>query len=179
MTLKEYINCSFQTGNIFKTICYISSVFYDHDEQSEQFDSYSKVSHAYTRVAQELMELHATSNLTGEEIVLSQVIDEGESFVDVHLRNIDTQETGAIEWVDWADLINLPVVDECGLQVHMIVAHVLHEITFLGFSRKMVIHEINKLKEVVDDIKQHPENLVSWEQFQQEIKDSGNTDSVD
>lgn len=167
------------TGNIFKTISYISSVFYEHDEQSEQFDSYNKVSHAYTRVAQELMELQATDSLHGEEIVINHVIDGDENHVDVHLRNVDTQETSAIEWTDWADLINLPVTDECGMQVHMIVAHVLYEITFLGFSRQTVIQEIDKLKEVVDDIKQHPENLVSWEQFQQEIKNSGNTDSAE
>ena len=167
------------TGNIFKTISYISSVFYEHDEQSEQFDSYNKVSRAYTRVAQELMELQATDGLRGEEIVVVQIDEDDEKHVDVHLRNVDTQETGAIEWIDWSDLIDLPVTDECGMQVHMVVAHVLYEITFLGFSRQTVIQEIDKLKEVVNDIKQHPENLVSWEQFQQEIKGSGNTDSTE
>lgn len=167
------------TGNIFKTISYISSVFYEHDEESRQFDSYNKVSHAYTRVAQELLELQATDGLQGEEIVISMINEGNEDHVHVNLRRIGTQDTGAIEWTNWSDLVDLPVNDESGMQVHMIVAHVLYEITFLGFSQQVVNQEIDKLKEVIDDAEEHPENLVSWEQFHREIKNSGNTGSED
>lgn len=46
--------------------------------------------------------------------------------------------TFAVDYVDWTWLIDLHVRDDIGLQAHDILAHILWEITFHGFTNNKV-----------------------------------------
>jgi len=68
--------------------------------------------------------------------VLREVADDEHTYVDVHLEHDGT--TFAVDYIDWTRLIDLQIRDDIGLQAHDILAHILWEITFHGFTNSKV-----------------------------------------
>ena len=130
ITLRQLIDHVLDRG----LITHVTSCVYDtyYDTGADYID----VVHQYTNVLRELLELETDNTYQHYTIVLTQVTGEDESHVDVHLQQGDS--TYAVDYVDWSRLIDLQIREEVGLQAHMILAHILWEITFHGFTNNKV-----------------------------------------
>lgn len=160
MTLRELLNVIFNTGTIFQVMTKIEQVY--HDNTSDQIQSIMK---CYTHAAQEMLELTGTPGCEGQTIRLKNVTDDTCEYVDVHLYSEQTNETFAISYADWSELIDLPIVMVQQFDMVDQLAHILWELTFHGFSRDSVLQARAELYAVIDEAKEHPENLIPWEDF--------------
>lgn len=138
MTLRQLINHVMDRGAITHVMSCLHVTYYASD------DDFMKIIHSYTATIKEMRELEPGDMLHDHQIVLREVHDENQSHVDVHLVNI--QQTFAVDYVDWSQLIDLPVQDQVGLQAHDVLAHVLWELTFHGFTREQVNRNRSELE---------------------------------
>ena len=130
MTLRQMINHVLERGLITHVTSCVYDTYYDTDAE------YIDIMHQYTSVLRELLDLETDSTYEHHMIELTQVTGEDESHIDVHLRQDDN--TYAVDYVDWSRLIDLQIRDEVGMQAHVILAHILWEITFHGFTNNIV-----------------------------------------
>ena len=140
MTLRQLINHVMNRGAVSHVTSCVYNTYYD-----AQVD-YTVVMHRYTCVIRELLELNADDTYSDHVIVLTETSDDTQSHIDVHLGAQD--KTYAIDYVDWAQLIDLQVRDDTGLQAHDVLAHILWEITFHGFTND----KVKKSRETLENL---------------------------
>jgi hypothetical protein len=107
---------------------------------------YSDLLHQYLSVARELRCLPGDDKLHDHQIVLTEVQDLDQSYVDVHLKRLD--QDWSCSYVCWTQLIDLQVVDLVGLQTHEVLSHILWEITFHGLTND----KVNKSRETLENL---------------------------
>lgn len=132
MTLRELINHVLDRGKFHKTIGYIHST-----DPKWQKQDIARVHSSYTNAVQELMDLPGSDELADHKIVVESNVQDQEEFVDVYIES-DTGRWGTC-FIDWNDLIDLPIADKISTELSDVLAHVLYDITFWGFTRKNVI----------------------------------------
>lgn len=160
MTLRELLNVVFNTGSLFQVMSKIEQVY--HDNTSDQIQSIMK---CYTLAAQEMLDLTSTPGCEDQSIRLKNVTDDTSEYVDVHLYSEQTDETFAISYTDWSELIDLPITMVQQFDMVDQLAHILWELTFHGFSRDAVAKARAELYATIDEAEKHPENLIPWEDF--------------
>lgn len=131
MTLRQLINHVMDRGAVMHVMSCIYNCYY-----SSKHDEFEDVVHSYTHVIREMINLDTDAEHADHQIVLHEVADNDQSHVDVFLRLDD--QTYAIDYIDWTKLIDIQVCDEIGLQAHDVLAHVLWEMTFHGFTNARV-----------------------------------------
>lgn len=132
MTLRELINHVLDRGKFQKTIGYIHNT--DSRWREEAVD---RVYKSYTNAARELVELPGDDELEGHVIVVDSNVQDDEEFTDIYIQC--GEDKWGTSFIDWNSLIDLPVDDRISLEVSEILAHVLYDITFWGFTRKNVL----------------------------------------
>jgi len=150
MTLRELLD-HIKSRNLFNAcVMYLHTI--NDDWNGKDFETLLK---SYNNVALELSDLPGDDELAGHEIRLKDVTSEvqniKESYVDVHL--FDGESPWSVDFIDWNQLIDLPVVDETGSRsLTTRLAVILYEITFWGRTRHSVLHEAETLKFDSDNI---------------------------
>lgn len=151
MTLRELIHFIMDRGLATKTIGYIHETDPRWKEKPVE-----GVFRSYTNVLRELIELDGGCELEGYMIIVESNSQDGEEFTDVYLCN--GEDKWSTSFVDWNELIDLPVQDRISAEITDILAHVLYDITFYGFTRKSVmdsseeLHETAKLETTFYDL---------------------------
>lgn len=143
MTLRELLHFVMDRGSFTKTISFI----HETDSRWHKDDvPIDKVFRSYTNAARELLELDGGCELDGYSIVIEGNVQDGEEFTDVYLSNGD--DKWGTSFVDWDELIDLTVDDRTSVAIHEILAHVMYDITFHGFTRKSVIDAGEDLRSI-------------------------------
>lgn len=138
MTFRELINHVLDRGYFNKTINYIHAV--DINLKDKGIDAVFK---AYTNVTRELLDLPGSNELDGHVIHVDNVMEDGVEYS--HVTLFDDNEQYALDFVDWNDLIDLPIKDKTSTEVSEMLAHVLHEITWWGFTCSSILQQGEEL----------------------------------
>lgn len=144
MTLRELLNHVMDRGVFSKTVNYIRSV--DDNIGEKPIDD---VFHGYTNAARELLELPGDDKFNDHQIVVDCVIENGQEYSNVLLT--DGQTNYAMDFMDWNELIDLEIKDKTSRELSEMLAHVLYEITWWGFTRESVNQQREELEQVKDD----------------------------
>jgi len=167
VTLREYLNVVFATGSVFKVMSTLEEVYY----QAQPDMTIDDVSRCYTQAAQELLDLPGLNGLPDYEIRLKQVIEPDEKYVDVGLHDTVNNVPYSISFVDWSDIVDLPVIAETNMSMIDIVAHTLWELTFHGWTRKEVLEARDGLQTIIDEETKNKAKTVTWDEFKKELED--------
>ena len=107
-----------------------------------QAQGHGRVRHTYMKVCLELFGLQGDDELKDHMIELVST-DEGQ--IDVRLAN-DT-DVWSLDFVDWEQLIDLPIRDLVCSELSQRLAYVLYQITFWGVTRDSVLHERDQIQQ--------------------------------
>ena len=140
MTFRETIDHVMNRGAVAHVLSCVYHSYYNNDV------NYVDVLHQYTCVIRELLNLDPEDRYADHQINLREVVDDEQSCVGVFLQKDD--DTYAIDYIDWKQLIDLTVNDQAGLQTHEVVAHILWEISFHGFTNS----KVNKSRENLENL---------------------------
>lgn len=79
-----------------------------------------------------------------------------------------------IEFNKWEDWLAKEIDNEClqKLDELTILAGIMWELTYNGYTQKDVNKETEELNRRIKEIKEHPENLKSWEDVKKELKNN-------
>ena len=140
------------SGGLAKVASCIHTVYYK-DEPVE----FSDIVHKFTNVANELMDLPELGPCSESIILLREVIDdsdpeESELYIDVCLSRVSDEETFALDFVDWREIIDMDIRCEKKLDNHGILCHILWEITFWGFSNDSMLQSGRDLLKYESDV---------------------------
>jgi len=169
MTLREYLNVVFATGSVFKVMSTLEKVYYEANPDA----TVENISKTYTETAQELMELVGVSDLDTCEIMLKWTKDEDEQYVDVSLYDTSLNTEYSISFTDWCSLVDLEVrcVDQT-MSLTDIVAHILWELTFHGYTRKDILTAREELMNTIDEAKQERDTgkMITLDEFKKQLE---------
>ena len=87
-------------------------------------------------------------------IVLNEIKDEDEEVIDVCFYDEIEDEHYALDFVDWGEIIECEVVAPKKFNQTTIVAHILWEITFWGYSREKITEQKKDLNKVVKEVEE-------------------------
>ena len=106
----------------------------------------------YSGVIRELLDVTPDDELHDHVIVIKQAYDQNNNeYIDVHLENTQDGTTTAIDFIDWAKIIDLPIHDDISREVTQMLAHVLYELTWWGFTRESVRQQGDELIQMAQD----------------------------
>jgi len=161
MTLRQLINKVIETGNFFGVASRLKDYYY-FDESSEDIEY---ITHSYTSVIAELLE--KPNFESSDRLVVEEKIDDlsepPEKFVNVHISNDDRTDSRATDFAQWSTLIDLEIDNKLKLKPELLLAHILWELTFYGYSEDKINEESKKLQELCDRIDRGEEKLIPFE----------------
>ena len=144
MTFRELINHVMNRGNLSKCINYIRSV--DSDINDKHIDT---LFNRYTNTVRELIELPGSDTYTGHTLCIESLIDDDHETSRMYMT--DGKDKWAIDFIDWNDLIDLPIKDAISTEVSEMLGRVLYEITWWGFTRSSVLQQGQELSNIDKD----------------------------
>jgi hypothetical protein len=95
-----------------------------------------------------------------------------EKIVDVCLYSSKEKQTYAIDLTMWQELIDWEVSNSTKMNGSEVLAHILWEITFYGFSPDKIMLEKEELKKRIERIESGEEKLIPWEDIEKELGDA-------
>lgn len=141
-------------GYIHKTMMCISTLNKDYTD-----DKIPYMVEKYSGVIRELLEVDPDDELRDHVIVIKQAYDQDNNeYIDVHLEHIQDGTSTAIDFIDWAKIVDLPIRDDISREVTQMLAHVLYELTWWGFTRESVKQQGEELLEIAND----KQNLIEF-----------------
>ena len=93
-------------------------------------------------------------NKTKNLVVLNKIESQEEQIIDVCFYDDKQDEHYALDFMDWGEIIDCEVVAPKKFNQTTIVAHVLWEITFWGYSREKITEERKDLNKAVEEVKE-------------------------
>lgn len=131
MTLRDLLNHVLDRGYFNKSVNYIRCVDPIVSERSVE-----RVFEQYTNAARELIELPGDDTYKDHVISIKGIVSDKTETSDVTL--FDGTEHHSMDFIDWNDLIDLEIEDTTSVNLSEMLAHVLYEITWWGFTRETV-----------------------------------------
>lgn len=144
MTLRELINHVLNRGAFAKSVNYIRNV--DDIIQQKPIDN---VFTAYTNAARELLELPGDDKYKDHVIVVDSMVQDGAECS--HVTLFDGDEHFALDFMDWNELVDLEIKDKISQELSQMLAHILYEITWWGFTRESVKQQREELENMDRD----------------------------
>ena len=144
MTLIELINKVMDEGALNKAIVSMYLEYYD-DQPMDEIDT---IAHSYNKVIRDILEATPddqsidTYNILVKEETDDIDPDDVQTYTDVSLYNKKESKTYAMDCTSWTELINMEITSEIDTDIYGLLAHILWEITFYGFS----LHDIEAAK---------------------------------
>jgi len=145
MTLRELLYRK-SYKNIFNVI--YKTFLKDHSQ-----DKIIDLSIKFEKAFRELKSVEQ-QNKTKNLVVLNEVENEEEQIIDVCFYDDHEDEHYALDFMDWGEVIECEVVAPKKLNQTTIVAHVLWEITFWGFSREKINEEKKELNKAIKEVEE-------------------------
>ena len=142
MTLRELLKRK-SHKNIF-------NVIYKHYLIEHTEDEVVQLSIKFEKALSELIEINTE--------------DKSEGSIDVCLHDFKKDELFGLDFLDWVEFIEYEVNAPTRLNQTQIVAHILWEITFWGFSREAIRSNIKDLKKELD-CKEDFEEIKDFKKF--------------
>jgi len=93
-------------------------------------------------------------NKTKNLVVLNEIESEEEQIIDICFYDEKEDEHYGLDFMDWGEIIDCEVVAPKGFNQTTIVAHVLWEITFWGFSREKITEERKELNKAIKEVEE-------------------------
>jgi hypothetical protein len=93
-------------------------------------------------------------NKTKNLVVLNEVENEEEQIIDVCFYDDNEDEHYGLDFMDWGEIIDCQVVAPKAFNQTTIVAHILWEITFWGFSREKITEGRKGLNKAVKEVEE-------------------------
>lgn len=146
MTLRELLY-----RKSFKNIFNVIYKNYLKDKSSDKITEYSI---SFEKAFEELKNVELNKK-TKNLIVLNEIKDKDEEVIDVCFYDDSEDEHFALDFMDWGEITECEVVAPKKFNQTTIVAHILWEITFWGYSRDKITEQrktLNKLSEEIEDI---------------------------
>jgi hypothetical protein len=146
MTLRELLY-----RKSFKNIFNVIYKTYLKDKSNDKITEYSI---SFQKAFKELKNVEPNKK-TKNLVVLNEIKDENEDVIDVCFYDESEDEHYALDFMDWGEIIECEVVAPKKFNQTTIVAHILWEITFWGYSRDKITEQrktLNKLSEEIEDI---------------------------
>ncbi|MAF24469.1 hypothetical protein CL634_02685 [bacterium] len=170
ITLTQLIHAVLDTGTFGKTMSVMYDEYYDinnsfvHDEHKVE-----DVEWKYSCVVEELLSL--TPDDTSIKDYMIQVrkkeddLDPEEiiEYIDVCLYNESEDKTYAIDMTAWPELLNMRIEDCSSLDFREVLAHILYEITFYGYTSATVEEKREEILELAGRIDRGEEKLIPWD----------------
>jgi len=100
---------------------------------------------------------------------IDEINEDNDEFIDVSLYCEEDEQIYAMDFTPWEDLIDAEIRKGVFLDDCTILAHILWEITFYGYTREAVKEAEDNLKELSDKIESGEEKLIPWEDIKQEL----------
>jgi hypothetical protein len=145
-------------------------IYQKHYKDTHPKDKIQEADCGYRRVFEELLML---PDKPSEEyqIHIYKKTDNlyGEEFIDVGLYCNKDEETYAIDLTPWTDLIDAKIKTPTKLDDVEVVACILWEVTFYGFSEERITLERDELKRLIERIDSGEEKLIPWEDIEKEL----------
>lgn len=142
MTLRELLYRK-SYKNIFNVIY---KTFLKDNAQDRIIDLSIKFENAFTEL-KSIEKQNKTKNL----VVLNEIESEEEQIIDVCFYDDKQDEHYSLDFMDWGEIIDCEVVAPKKFNQTTIVAHILWEITFWGFSREKITKERKELNKAVQE----------------------------
>lgn len=162
MTLRDLIKSTSYKG-VFNSI-------YKKFYKSKPDEEVAKYALAYSDLYKKLENLNFSGDdslkiyiTEKEEIVLDD--EEPSKFIDVCLLCTKSDELFSIDLIGWSKLIDLEVLDTLNLNKYDLLANILWEITFYGFTET----EIKKQRKLLEDSINEKPHPISFDNFMKSI----------
>lgn len=133
----------------------IFNVIYKNYLKDKSDDKITEYSISFQKAFEELKNVEPNKK-TKNLIVLNEIKDKDEEVIDVCFYDDSEDEHFALDFMDWGEIIECEVVAPKKFNQTTIVAHILWEITFWGYSRDKITEQrktLNKVSEEIEDIK--------------------------
>jgi hypothetical protein len=148
-------------------------------ELNEQYSNVDQITKTYKSVTSELKDLPGSDELQGHNITIidNKDIDttcngSSASEVNRHVSVLlcDNDERFALDFVDWNELIDLPIRDTVCEKLSERLSRILYEITFWGHTRASVLQEGEETRRAAED----KDNLIvmSLDEFVNQINET-------
>ena len=147
----------------------------------EMYDQYSNIDQlikTYQSISSELLDLPGSDELQGYNITIINNEDmniacngSSASEVNKHVSVLLCNEGDrySLDFVDWNELIDLPIKDNVCKLLSERLSRVLYEITFWGHTRASVIQEGEETRRAAEDKDNHI--VLSFDEFIDQIND--------
>ena len=152
MTLRELINYVMDRGNFHKTVSFLHVTNTTFKERNIH-----DVTHMYSNMVSELLELPGSDELEKYTIVVESAEQDGEDFIDTHLIDSDLNRV-AMDFVDWNDIIDRKIDDKVSRELSEMLAHVLYELSWWGFTNQSITEQREELIKQSENL----ENLIEF-----------------
>ena len=117
-------------------------------------DEMMQIDYAYSRVFDHLSYRKQNKNNDNLQINFKLIEDEDSSgpYVDVYLYDSDSDESFGLDFCEWGDVLSYEVHNSLELSDPQMVAHILWEMTFWGFTEEEVQNQKNITLRSIDEI---------------------------
>ena len=144
MTLRELIECVTTKGFFNKTATQLQILHGDHPDTQQ-------VIRKYRNVVDQMLDLPGDDKLNDHTIVIDTGVDAANNeYIKVYLR-CGQDNTWGVDFIDWNELIDLPIQDKISNELSGMLAHILYELTWWGFTRESVNQQRIELENVSKD----------------------------
>jgi len=170
MTLREYLHFVIDTGAMNKIGSFLCGKYYKGGSEQAVCGRYIESIQDILQLEPDQTLLKNTNILVREyETVTPELGDGFETVIHVGLIDTNTKENYAIDLVPWEQIIDMPVQIECDIDVREMVAYILYEITFWGFTAEEIHKQIKKTKQSIAEIESGEAELYEWKDIQHEF----------
>ena len=166
MTLRGLLNEVLNKGELLVTFNIIYLEYYENVEYLSD-KTIDDIIGSYTSVCRELLELGISDDMytNNLKINVKESIDDmvsEEPYIDVGLYDKKADKVYAIDFTPWDQLIDTEVYSLVDLDDSSLLAHILWEITFYGYSNEKVVAEKNRLDKLLEDIDNGTAELIPF-----------------
>ena len=118
-------------------------------------------------------------DIHGRNGKLHKDTEDAELFPNVSEEFLNSEVTWALEFNKWCEFLGMEIDTETANNIELsradIVAHILYEMTFIGYEEEEIQDKANELKEAVEEIKNMSEeelkkNCCNLEEFKERIQ---------
>ena len=169
MTLRQLITKIVDDHGLFKVVMILKELYYTDIETENVeriFKYYSTAIDGLVNCTNEKCNLHKII-ICKEQDDLSEPPEE---YTDVRLSNIDETELYATDLTPWSRLIDLEIDNKINISREELLAHILYDITFYGYTEGEISLQQTRITELADSAEKDllEEKLIPWEDLMEE-----------
>ena len=169
MTLRQLVSEVVDNHGLFKVSMLLKELYYS-DIEAENIERIFK----YYSIATDGLIKCVPEKTNLYKIIICKEIDDfsepPEEYTDVRLSNIDETELFCTDLTPWRKLIDLEIDNKINLSKEEVLAHILYDITFYGYTETEIEQEQYRLSELAEQATNEflEGKLIPWEDVLEE-----------